>query len=430
MLWKRHFEQWPLVGGTLSPGVLVSTWPLGAKAGDALSKGDPDVKKARGKGCQYKRRPAGDYLLAASADNRLVIERWSEGAPVAHTFGRGIVFYLIHGRLAVRNLDSELMVLDEATGSKLRRLQLPDRIVPAGFRAAGNWESSRRTNACTPSRCHEASPTAHSHPSILECATRRGRQLAAAASFQTAIAFAATREIYMSAIATTSQLTRSIGFYQATIGKKVVMAVTGVILFGYVLGHLIGNLQIYSPDTQQINNYARFLHSHVLLLWAVRALLLASVVLHITASVQLWLLKQKARPEAYVKKDDVPASYAARTMIWSGPIIAAFVVFHVLHLTVGSVLPLHTLPDGDMDVRANVITGFRNPAVAIFYIVAMALLCMHLYHGLWSMFQSLGVNHPRYTPIIKKFAAAFAWFVAIGNISIPVAVLAGVLTLQ
>src|ERR1019366_5961941 len=277
---------------------------------------------------------------------------------------------------------------------------------------------------------YQASPTAHSHPSILECATRRGRQLAAAASFQTAIAFAATREIYMSAIATTSQLTRSIGFYQATIGKKVVMAVTGVILFGYVLGHLIGNLQIYSPDTQQINNYARFLHSHVLLLWAVRALLLASVVLHITASVQLWLLKQKARPEAYVKKDDVPASYAARTMIWSGPIIPAFVAFHVLHLTLGSALPLHTLPHADMAVLAIVITGFRNPAVAIFYIVAMALLCMHLYHGLWSMFQSLGVNHPRYTPIIKKFAAAFAWFVAIGNISIPVAVLAGVLTLQ
>src|ERR1017187_7217703 len=430
VLWKHHFEQLPLVGGTLSPGVLVSTWPLGAKAGDALSKGDPEAKKARGKGCQYKRRPAGDYLLAASADNRLAIERWSEGAPVAHTFGRGIVFYLIHGRLAVRNLDSELMVLDEATGSELRLLQFPDRIVPAGFRAAGNWESSRRTNACTPSRCHEASPTAHSHPSILECATRRGRQLAAAASFQTAIAFAATREIYMSAIATTSQLTRSIGFYQATIGKKVVMAVTGVILFGYVLGHLIGNLQIYSPDTQQINNYARFLHSHVLLLWAVRALLLASVVLHITASVQLWLLKQKARPEAYVKKDDVPASYAARTMIWSGPIIAAFVVFHVLHLTVIGV------PESRDDVgahvhvavRQGVIAGFQNYGVSAFYIFAMILLCMHLYHGIWSMCQSLGISHPRYTRGLKKASAVLAILIAIGNCSIPIAVMAGWLT--
>lgn len=234
----------------------------------------------------------------------------------------------------------------------------------------------------------------------------------------------------MSAIATTSQLNRSIGFYESTIGKKVVMAVTGVILFGYVLGHLIGNLQIYSPDHSQINGYAHFLHSHGILLWVVRCGLLAAVILHITASVQLWRLKKAARPEAYFKKDDVPTSYAARTMVWSGPIIAFFVVFHVLHLTVGSVLPLHTLPDGDMDVRANVIAGFQNPLVAGFYIVAMALLCMHLYHGLWSMFQSLGVNHPRYTPILKKFAAAFAWFVAIGNISIPVAVLAGILTLQ
>jgi succinate dehydrogenase / fumarate reductase cytochrome b subunit len=234
----------------------------------------------------------------------------------------------------------------------------------------------------------------------------------------------------MSAIATTSQLNRSIGFYESTLGKKVVMAITGVILFGYVLGHLIGNLQIYSPDTEQINNYAHFLHSHALLLWVVRCGLLAAVILHITASVQLWLLKQRARPDAYVKKDDLPTSYAARTMIWSGPIIAAFVIFHVLHLTVGSVLTLQTLPDGDMNVRANVITGFQHPAVAIFYIVAMALLCMHLYHGLWSMFQSLGVNHPRYTPIVKKFAAAFAWFVAIGNISIPVMVMLGVLRLQ
>jgi succinate dehydrogenase / fumarate reductase cytochrome b subunit len=227
----------------------------------------------------------------------------------------------------------------------------------------------------------------------------------------------------MSAIATNTQLNRSVGFYDSTIGKKAVMAVTGVILFGYVLGHLIGNLQIYSPDPQQINDYAKFLHSHVVMLWAVRTLLLVSVVLHIVSSVQLWRIKQRARPKAYVKKDDLPTSYAARTMIWSGPIIAAFVIFHVLHLTTGSLLPLE-----EGNVRANVISGFQHPAVAIFYIIAMALLCMHLYHGLWSMFQSLGINHPRYTPLLKKSAAVFAWFVAIGNISIPLMVMLGVLT--
>ena len=248
---------------------------------------------------------------------------------------------------------------------------------------------------------------------------RRGLRPAASAP-QTAIAFAASREFQMSAIATTSQLNRDIGFYQASIGKKVVMAVTGVILFGYVLGHLIGNLQIYAPNPEQINNYAKFLHSHALLLWVVRAGLFASVVLHITASLQLWLLKRRARPVAYVKKDDLPTSYAARTMTWSGPIIAAFVIFHVLHLTTGSVLPLQ-----EGNVRANVIDGFQHPAVAIFYVIAIALLSMHLYHGLWSMFQSLGLSHPRYTPILKKFSAVFAWFVAIGNISIPVAVLTG-----
>jgi len=236
----------------------------------------------------------------------------------------------------------------------------------------------------------------------------------------------------MSAIATSSELNRSIGFYDATIGKKAVMAVTGVILFGYVLGHLIGNLQIYSPNPEQINNYARFLHSHGVLLWGVRILLLASVVLHITAATQLWLLKQRARPQGYVKKNDIPTSYAARTMVWSGPIIAAFVIFHILHLTTGSIgaLPLHSLPGGEMDVRTNVIAGFQHPAVALFYIFAMALLCLHLYHGLWSMFQSLGINHPRYTPILKRFAAAFAWFIALGNISIPLSVLFGVLKLK
>jgi succinate dehydrogenase / fumarate reductase cytochrome b subunit len=232
----------------------------------------------------------------------------------------------------------------------------------------------------------------------------------------------------MSAISTTNPLHRTIGFYEASIGKKVVMAVTGVILFGYVLGHLLGNLQIYLPETgvpstEPINIYAAFLHSHTVALWGVRLLLLVAVVLHITASVQLSLLKGKARPVAYVKKEDIPTSYAARTMMWSGPIIAAFVVFHVLHLTAGTVLPIE-----EGDVRANVISGFQHPAVAIFYILAMALLCMHLYHGLWSMFQSVGLNHPRYTPVLKRLAAVFAWFVAIGNISIPVAVLAGWLT--
>jgi succinate dehydrogenase / fumarate reductase cytochrome b subunit len=224
---------------------------------------------------------------------------------------------------------------------------------------------------------------------------------------------------------------RVVRFYEAPIGKKVVMAITGVILFGYVVAHLLGNLQIYSSDPQQINHYAAFLHNpaNAGLLWGARLFLLAAVVMHIVASVQLWKLKRDARPQGYVKKGDAGASYASRTMMWSGPIVAAFVIFHVLHLTAGAVVPLQDI-GGDPtqpDVHANVIHGFQNPLISGFYILAMILLCMHLYHGLWSMFQSLGFYHPRYTEKLKTGAKIFAILIAIGNCSIPLAVLAGLL---
>jgi succinate dehydrogenase / fumarate reductase cytochrome b subunit len=223
---------------------------------------------------------------------------------------------------------------------------------------------------------------------------------------------------------------RAVRFYEAPIGKKVVMAVTGVILFGYVVGHLLGNLQIYASDPQQINRYAAFLHSpsNAAALWTIRALLLIAVVLHITAATQLWLQNRAARPIGYYKKDDVPTSYAARTMKWSGVIVAAFVVFHVLHLTAGDVVPIRELGPNQPDVRYNVISGFQNPAIAGFYIFAMILLCMHLYHGLWSMFQSVGMGQTRYSAKIKKAAAVVAILIAVGNCSIPIAVLTGLLT--
>ena len=112
-------------------------------------------------------------------------------------------------------------------------------------------------------------------------------------------------------------------------------------------------------------------------------------------------------------------------MMWSGPIVAAFVIFHVLHLTVGAVVPLQEIAPNQPNVHANVVAGFSNPLISGFYILAIVLLCTHLYHGLWSMFQSLGFSHPRYTPILKKGAAIFAILIAIGNCSIPIAVMAG-----
>jgi succinate dehydrogenase / fumarate reductase cytochrome b subunit len=227
-----------------------------------------------------------------------------------------------------------------------------------------------------------------------------------------------------------SPLHRVVRFYDAPIGKKAVMAVTGAILFVYVVAHLAGNLQIYSPDRDQINHYAAFLHSpsNIAFLWGARIVLLAAVILHIVASVQLWKRNQEARPVKYVRKKDASASYASRTMMWSGPIIAAFVIFHVLHLTVGAVVPLKELGLNQPDVRANVINGFSNPLISGFYILAMVLLCMHLYHGLWSMFQSLGIDQRRYMPKLKRAAAVVAILIAIGNCSIPIAVLAGLLT--
>jgi len=225
-------------------------------------------------------------------------------------------------------------------------------------------------------------------------------------------------------------INRAVRFYEAPIGKKAVMAITGVMLVGYVFAHLLGNLQIYSSDAEQINRYAGFLHNpaNAAALWAARSVLLLAVVLHIIAAIQLWLQNRAARPVGYVKKADLPASYAARTMIWSGPIVGAFVIFHVLHLTAGKVLELRELGPNMPDVRYNVITGFSNPWVSGFYILAMILLCLHLYHGMWSMFQSLGISHPRYTPVVKKAAAVLAILVAVGNCSIPIAVLTGLLT--
>ena len=198
------------------------------------------------------------------------------------------------------------------------------------------------------------------------------------------------------------------------------MAVSGCILFLFVVGHLIGNLQIYEgPD--KLNRYAVLLRSMPALLWTVRAVLLAMVLLHIWSSVQLAGRNIAARPVGYRMKKSAGSSYASRTMYWSGPIILAFVVYHLLDFTFGTVNP--RFQPGN--VYGNVVASFQLIPVAVFYIIAMLLLCLHLYHGLWSMFQSLGIAHPRYTPILRKTAGAVAILIAAGNISIPVAVLAG-----
>ena len=209
-------------------------------------------------------------------------------------------------------------------------------------------------------------------------------------------------------------------FYTSTTGKKAVMAVSGCILFLFVVGHLIGNLQIYEgPD--KLNRYAVLLRAEPALLWAVRIVLLGMVLLHIWSAIQLAARNIGARPVGYRKKKAAGSSYASRTMYWSGPIILAFVIYHLLDFTFGQVNP-HYQPG---NVYGNVVASFQLIPVAMFYIIAMLLLCLHLYHGLWSMFQSLGIAHPRYTPMLRRGAAVVAALIAAGNISIPVAVLAG-----
>jgi len=183
---------------------------------------------------------------------------------------------------------------------------------------------------------------------------------------------------------------------------------------------LIRNLQIYEGP-RKLNQYAALLRSMPALLWAVRAVLLGMVLLHIWSSIQLAARNIGARPVGYRTKKAVSSSYASRTMYWSGPIILAFVIYHLLDFTFGQVNP-HFIPG---DVYGNVVASFQLAPVAAFYIIAMLLLCLHLYHGLWSMFQSLGIAHPRYTPMLRRGAAVVATLIAVGNISIPVAVLAG-----
>lgn len=211
-------------------------------------------------------------------------------------------------------------------------------------------------------------------------------------------------------------------FRDTTVGKKAVMAGTGVILAGFVVAHLLGNLQIFLGP-ERFNGYAHALKSIPELLWAVRITLLISVVLHIWSSIELAVVKSEARPLGYVRTKSTASSYASRTMYMSGPILAAFIIYHLMQFTFG----VGGTPYTESDPYGNVINGFRVPAVSLFYIIAMGLLCLHLRHGLSSIVQSLGLHHPRYTPRLKAIAVVIATLIFFGFVSIPVAVMAGVI---
>jgi succinate dehydrogenase / fumarate reductase cytochrome b subunit len=211
-------------------------------------------------------------------------------------------------------------------------------------------------------------------------------------------------------------------FWQSTNGKKVVMAVTGAIMFLFVVGHMLGNLQMFEAP-EHINAYGHFLHNLGELLWIERGILILAIILHITATVQLALRSKAARPIGYSRREAINSSYAARTMYWSGPIVLAFIIFHLLQFTAGYIHPQSQFIPGD--VYHNVVAGFQVWWVSAWYIFALILLGLHLSHGLWSMFQSVGLAHPRISPYLRTAARAIATLIILGYISIPISVLLG-----
>jgi succinate dehydrogenase / fumarate reductase cytochrome b subunit len=215
-------------------------------------------------------------------------------------------------------------------------------------------------------------------------------------------------------------------FLTSSVGKKIVMAVTGIVLSGFVLGHMAGNLQAFLPNgPEALDHYGAFLREllHGTGIWFVRGGLLLAVGLHIWAYLSLTKTSWAARPKGYAVTDFEEATFASRSMRWTGPILGVFIVYHLLHLTIGTVHP-HFV---EGKVYQNLVTGLASAPVALFYILAMGCLAFHLWHGSWSMLQTLGLSHPKYNKARKAFAVVFTILVTGGFVIVPLAVLAGAL---
>ena len=204
------------------------------------------------------------------------------------------------------------------------------------------------------------------------------------------------------------------------------MAATGLVLYGFVIGHMLGNLQVFlGPEA--INAYAEMLQHmlHGTGVWIARAGLLVALVLHVWAAFSLTLDNASARPVGYREWQARQSTYASRTMAWSGPLLFLFIGYHLAHFTTGHAHPEFVRGD----VYRNMIVGFQNPFASAFYVLAMLALGLHMYHGFWSMLQTLGLHHARWTRLRGTVSALLAFVVVAGNISMPIAVLLGVLRL-
>jgi len=219
-------------------------------------------------------------------------------------------------------------------------------------------------------------------------------------------------------------------FYRSSVGKKMIVAITGVILILFVVGHLLGNLQIFlGPDW--INGYSQHLRDLGPLLWAIRIFLLAAVTIHIYATIQLAIENRRARPVPYIEKEHVKATFASRHMLMSGLIVLAFIIYHIAHFTVRVTDPRFALLKADplnhYDVYSMMVYGFQSYLVSGFYVLGLFLLALHLSHGSSSFFQSLGLNDKKLAPRLALGGRIFAWLLFAGYTSIPIAILLGLI---
>ncbi len=218
-------------------------------------------------------------------------------------------------------------------------------------------------------------------------------------------------------------------FLRSSIGRKWIVALTGLVLVGFVAGHLVGNLLVFvGPDA--LNEYAVFLHHflHGGAIWIARIVLLASVGAHIYFTILLTRENRAAREQRYAVEVTQNASSGSRWMIWSGLLVLAFVIFHLLHYTVRVGAGFRELPldsEGRFDVYRMVVLGFSNPLVSLFYVVSIAMLCWHLSHGVSSMFQTLGIATPQTRQLFDRIALAFSSALFVGYVSIPLSILLG-----
>lgn len=206
-------------------------------------------------------------------------------------------------------------------------------------------------------------------------------------------------------------------FYKSTIGMKVAMAVTGIILVGFVTVHMIGNLQVFL-GREVLNAYGEALKANKGLLWGVRLTLLASVGLHMYSAVVLTLRSRAARPSRYIKSEPQAATFASRTIVYGGFILVMYIVYHLMHFTVGNAHP--NFRDGD--VYSNVVFGFSSLPTVLVYVAANLVLGMHLFHGVQSLARTLGIHNSRYSRLARFVAIFFAGLVGGGNVIMPLAV--------